>query len=436
MRDLLVTALVFGSIPLIFFRPWTGILVWSWLSYMNPHTLAWGFARTFPFAQLVAICLFVAVLFSKESKKIPINTTTVIWIIFLFWMTLTTILAIYPDRAFEYYMRVIKIQAVTFLTLMLITDKERVKALVWVIAMSIGFFSIKGGLFTIMTGGAYRVYGPGNSVIAENNALAVATLIIIPLMYYLSTITTNKWIRRFLILSIILSLISVLGSQSRGAFLAIAAVGGYFWWQSKTKLLSGLIILILAVLGFSFMPDSWHERMASIQNYEEDPSAMNRLNAWKFSVNLANDRFTGGGFNSWSQENYEKYSPGYLGVFVAHSIYFGVIADQGWIGFALFMLILGLSWRNLTVAQKQILQRPEHEDLLVLARMLKVSLVAFLSGGTFLSLAYFDLPWHILALGVIMRIITSKDDAPAAQEPRQTAHRDWSKDQHRTFRMR
>jgi hypothetical protein len=44
MRSLLVALLVFGSLPIIIVRPHVGVLVWSWIGYMNPHRLTWGFA--------------------------------------------------------------------------------------------------------------------------------------------------------------------------------------------------------------------------------------------------------------------------------------------------------------------------------------------------------------------------------------------------------
>ena len=42
LRDLLVFAIVFGSIPFILRRPWIGVLMWVWISVMNPHRLSWG----------------------------------------------------------------------------------------------------------------------------------------------------------------------------------------------------------------------------------------------------------------------------------------------------------------------------------------------------------------------------------------------------------
>ena len=39
----------------------------------------------------------------------------------------------------------------------------------------------------------------------------------------------------------------------------------------------------------------------------------------------------------------------------------------------------------------------------MLAKMLKLSMVAYMSGGAFLSLAYFDLPWHIIAMAYLLK---------------------------------
>ncbi|NIB43128.1 putative O-glycosylation ligase, exosortase A system-associated [Pseudomaricurvus alkylphenolicus] len=412
MRDILVTALVFGVLPFILKRPWIGILAWAWLSYMNPHRLTWGFAYTMPFAQIVALTLLVALLFSNEKKTLPMNKTVVIWVFFLFWMTLSTMFAINGDAAFDYYSRVVKIQLVTFLTVMLITSEYRLKWLIWVITLSIGFYSIKGGLFTITTGGGFRVYGPEGSFIRENNALGLATLMIIPLMYYLWWSEKKKWLRHLMLVATVLSLASAVGSQSRGALVALAAVAAYFWWQSNTKLISGIVLGFVLGIGAILMPQSWHDRMNSIADYENDPSAMSRIDAWEYSINVANDRFLGGGFNSWSKATYYIYNPDAIGVFVAHSIYFSVLADHGWIGFILFILILKLTWSSLTFvirrsAETQLDDRVKLE-LPMLARMIKVSLVAYFSGGAFLSLSYFDLPWHLVAIAVIMRVLIER----------------------------
>jgi hypothetical protein len=42
MRDILVTAIVVGLLPGALFNPFVGVSLWTWLSVMNPHRLAWG----------------------------------------------------------------------------------------------------------------------------------------------------------------------------------------------------------------------------------------------------------------------------------------------------------------------------------------------------------------------------------------------------------
>lgn len=409
MRDILVTLLVFGSLPFILRHAYIGVLVWSWLSYMNPHRLSWGFAYSMPFAQIVAVILFMSLLFSNEKQKPPINTTVIVWAIFIIWMAIATFNAQYPEAAMDMYLQILKVQVMTFLTLILITDEKKLDQLIWVIVASIGFFSVKGGIFTLLTGGAFRVYGPPSSNIAENNALAVAVLMIIPLMVYLYRISSNKWVRYGLIFSIIMSLVSVVGSQSRGAIVAVLGVGFFFWLKTKTKIASGLAIILLASLLFTFMPESWHERMESIYTYQEDESAMSRINSWQYSLNVASDRVTGGGLQSWTKEMFSLYAPNPDSVFVAHSIYFSVLADHGWPGLILFLSILGLTWKSLS----KVISRTkgnENSPSNLLARMLQVSLIAYMFGGMFLSLSYFDLPWHLITMAILLVRLFTKDE--------------------------
>jgi len=403
LRDIILTLMVFGSLPLIFWRPYIGILVWSWLSYMNPHRQTWGFAYEMPFAQIVALTLIAAMLLSKEKYRLQFNPTIVIWTIFLVWMLFTTAFALYPENAFIQLVKVYKIQLVTFLTLILITDKKKLDYLIWVIVVSIGFYSVKGGLFTLVTGGVSRVYGPPDSYIEENNALAVAGLMVIPLFFYLQHLHKDKLMLRLALLAgMAFAVVAIFGSQSRGALIAVAAVGGFFWLKSRLKIISGALILVLGLFAFNFMPESWHERMDSIRNYQEDSSAMGRLNAWEYSYNVANDRITGAGFQSWQKGSFQIWAPNPSMVHAAHSIYFSMLADHGWPGLFVFLLILFLTWRRLSRIIKQTRDNQLLESENILARMLQVSLIAYGSGGAFLSLAYFDLPWHIIAIAIIL----------------------------------
>ncbi len=408
MRDIVVTIIVLIGCIYTLKRPYIGILLWSWISYMNPHRLSYGFAYTMPFAYITALTLLGAMAFSKDSQKLPINGLTIIWIIFVLFMGITTLFAYFPEPAAIYYLRIIKIQLVIFLTMMLITDMEKLRRLIWVIVLSIGYFSVKGGIFTLMSGGSFKVWGPPESFIEENNSFAVAGLMTIPLMIYLAQTVQKKIIRNGLYLAVVLSLFTVLGSQSRGALIAIGAVGAFYWFKSDSKMASGVAITIIAVALLNFMPESWFHRMDTINTYEEDGSAMGRINAWEYAYNAANHNFLGMGLDSWTPETFMLYAPNPRDVHAAHSIYFSVLADHGWIGLLLFLLIFFLTWRNLEKIIKASHLDNNLKDSGILAKMIKVSLLAYFSGGAFLSLSYFDLPWHLVSIVVILNSIVAQ----------------------------
>lgn len=411
IRDLVLIIAVVAVIPMILWRPYVGILAWSWISYMNPHRLTYGVAYNMPFAQIVAITLFLSLLFNREKLRLQWSGLLLLWLLFIFWMVITSQMAIYPHLATGFLTNVLKIQLITWLTMVLITDRERLTQLLWVIVASIGFYSVKGGFFTLITGGAYRVYGPGGSNIAENNALALATLMIVPLMIYLrEAALTSVWAKRVMATAIFASIVSAVGSQSRGALIAIAAVGAIYWWRSKTKFASGFALVVIAGILLAVMPQSWEDRMSSISNFEQDKSAMGRIHAWQYAISIASDRFTGGGFNSWSDRTYDRYAPQSVERVVAHSIYFSVLADHGWPGLLLFAWILFLVWRRLSRIHAAGDPPDDGFRPATLARMLQISLVAYCSGGAFLSLSYFDLPWHIFAITVILDTLQNRPE--------------------------
>ena len=246
MRDVLLVCIVFGALPLCFLKPSFGILMFSWLSYMNPHRLSWGFAYDFPFAQATAAVVIIGLLFSNESKKFPWSATVVIWISLVIWMCITSFFALEPDAAEAATERMLKIQLMIFVGLWVMGTKDRIIPWVWVTVASLGFYGVKGGAFAVLTGGNYRVWGPEGSFIEGNNELGLALIMILPLFLFLQSQAKNKYARYGLLLAMGLTTVAILSTQSRGAFLGIIAMGAFLWLKSSHKIISGTAILILA----------------------------------------------------------------------------------------------------------------------------------------------------------------------------------------------
>ena len=141
--------------------------------------------------------------------------------------------------------------------------------------------------------------------------------------------------------------------------------------------------------------------MNTINNYEEDGSAMGRINAWWMAWNLARDHFFGGGFDATTVENFLRYAPVAHDLHAAHSIYFQILGEHGFVGLGLFLMLWLFTWVSAGRLHKLGTANPETGWLSDLGGMCQVSLVGYAVGGAFLSLAYFDLPYNIMVLVVL-----------------------------------
>lgn len=423
MRDILLTGIVAGLLVLTLRNPFYGLLTWVWLGIMNPHRLAYGFAYALPFAQVVAIVTLVsAVIHRDKLDRFPVNAVTVTLIIFVLWLGISPWFGFSPEYEMTSWSRAIKIQVMVLFALVAMGKREHLHLMVWILALSVGFYGVKGGVFTIASAGSYRVWGPEGSFIFDNNALALTIIMTIPLFRYLQLQAENVWVRRGCLLAMILCMASALGSQSRGAFLALLAMATFLWLKGRQKILLGVLFLIALPLLFAFMPDSWYQRMETIRTYDADASAMGRINAWWMAWNLAVDRFPiGGGFSVANPATFQLYAPDPTEVLTAHSIYFQILGEHGFVGLALFLAIFGGAWRYAGWTTRRAAGHPELTWARDLSSMCQVSLIGYAVGGAFLSLSYFDLPYYIVAIVVVLRRIVAAQTA-ATGHGAATAH--------------
>ena len=403
MRDLLLLGILVSALPFAVMYTWVGVLLWNWISLMNPHKLAFGFAFDAPFAAAAAGATLLSLFIGRDKLRMPTDPPVIALFLFVVWMCITTALAIDPAGSVDQLSKVLKIQLMTGVAFAAIQSRKHIELFIWVAVMSIGFYGTKGGVFTLLSGGSQRVWGPPGTFIEDNNELAVALVMTIPLIYYLRQVSSRAVVRHALLAMMLLCSISALGSQSRGALLAMSAMAAVLWLRTRRKLLAGITIAVLAASMVAFMPESWHERMSTIQTYEADSSASERLEAWKMAFNLANDRPIGGGFNIYTPQNYAKYNPNSRLPQAAHSIYFSVLGEHGWVGLFLYLLLGVLSWRVASRIRRETIGLAQAAWAHHLAGMCQVALIGFAVGGAFLSLAYFDFTYNLIVILVATR---------------------------------
>jgi putative inorganic carbon (hco3(-)) transporter len=392
MRDIVLVLAMATGLGLTLFHPFSGVLLWTWLTLQNPNQEVWGFSTSLPLNFFVAVVTIGAWLHSGERKLPPSRFLIWAMLLFLAWVTFNSFFAFSPEWSWPYWDRTWKIFALGFLVATLATNPVRITAIIWIAVVSLLYYGVKGGIFTLMTGGLFNVYGPDNTIISDNNQLALALLMSLPLANYLRTQTANRYISWGLFAGMALTLVSVIGSHSRGAIIALGALATFSWLRSRKKIRYLFLASAFLYGTLNFMPEAFWDRMKTIQSAEVDPSFHGRYVAWQVAYKYANDHFPfGAGF----------YGPQLAPIFnsyfpteethAAHSIYFQVLGEQGYVGLAIYLMIIaGALWSSARIMHAA-RGRGEFVWAGNLALMLQTSFIAFCVGGAALSMAYYDL---------------------------------------------
>jgi putative inorganic carbon (HCO3(-)) transporter len=392
MRDIFLVIAVVIGLGFTIKRPFVGLLLWEWFSIMSPHQEAFGFSRSLPLNLIIAVVTLLSWFFSNEPKRIAPHKVTVLLAIFLVWITFNSFFAFSPDYSWPFWDRTWRIFAFGFVVSGLATNRIRIEALLWCASISLMYYGVKGGIFTLATGGSYRVYGPENTIIADNNQLALALLMVLPLIEYLRSTVTSKWLSRLLLVCMGCMTISVLGSYSRGAYIALAMLAFIAVMQSKRKVVFLVVIGCFAFIALSLMPPEFFDRINTIKSADSDSSFLGRWMAWRVAAFYAVDHFPfGAGFYAPQLgEIFHHYFPGEF-LHAAHSIYFQVLGEHGFVGLILYVLVLVTAIRSFRKLSRLLLQNTEGEWIHRLAQNCGTSLLVFAVGGALLSMAYYDL---------------------------------------------
>lgn len=392
MRSYALLLAILAALGMTVRNPFVGVLLWTWLSLQSPHMDAWGIVNSVPTNLIVAVVTILSLAFSKENKLPPSGAITATLIAFMVWMTFNSFFAYDPSWSWPIWDRTWKIFLLGLLVAATAHNRTRMHAILWVAVISLFFYGVKGGVFTITTGGHNHVLGPGNTIIADNNQLAVALLMSLPLANYLRIHTLDKRIKAALLAGIILTVIAVLGTYSRGAVIGLGALGALFLLRTRNKIL--YLMLAAIVLGFAinFMPDQFFDRVNSMNDLQTDASFQGRLMAWQVSFHYAVDHFPfGAGFYGTQLPGvFHTYFPG-QDTHAAHSIYFQVLGEHGFPGLAIYLILIAsaflLCFRIIGKARK----KPETQWIADMAVALQASLFVFCVAGAGLSMAYYDL---------------------------------------------
>lgn len=411
MRDLMAIGAMLMIFSMAVTDTFIAYLLWGWSGLIGLDGYLYGFMARQPYVQIFAMMTLVMVGMRRDTQQIKfeLNRTSGLLIGFACHGLLVATFAFdgIPTN-WQIYTNICKTFLFCLIMPMLVTSRLRIHAIVISIILALSFHGLLDGLKFLSSGGSHNARGVR---FGDNNLFALVLCTVIPLLIYVYKYSNQKWLKPVFLGLTFLVVLAVVATKSRGGLITLLVIAAMMIWKSKRKVAGLMILTVFTALVMAMASDAWFERMNSVQDASGDNSFMTRVAVWKKSTAIALDHpLFGGGFNAVeSPPTFQKYrySQGLLGFidtpdpfgFVAHSIYFQVMGDTGFLGFFIYIALWASALRTATEINKIVSTQGEQSAWAAdLANALKISLIAFLTGGALLSAAYYDISFVFMML--------------------------------------
>jgi probable O-glycosylation ligase (exosortase A-associated) len=378
----------------------------------------WFMAKELSHSQVIGGFTFLGYVLSKEQKVLLKHRESVLICLLWVFFGLTTVFAIEQVTASEKFILLSKMFFMVLLSTSIVSNEKRIRLLVRVMAAAVGLFGLKGGLFFLSTGGQEMVSTPDGSFLSGNNAVGLALAMNLPVLLYLAKTDPQVWLRWLFRVMLIASYPAILGTFSRGAWAAAAIVTLLLFWNSgrKTTVLIAIGAFGVLTMWFpgilsSMLSERVIDRYETLENIDTDNTSQSRLWSWEFCKRVALDNpVIGAGFGYYSEDTYAKYYPEMLSrwpgkSWSCHNSWLQVLGEHGFIGFSLWCALLICTFSSLRDIRLYGRALPEMVWAVDIGRMLPISLVGFMVGGTFLDFAYFEGFYQLVAVVVVTKEI-------------------------------
>ena len=382
------------------------------LSLIKPVTLAGMLA--------IALCLLDRVP-ARRLKPLDVRATR--WMIALaIWMALSVPGALWPGGAFATaldFVKTVLISLVIITAVRSVQDVERLTLIYFVGAVIFAAVVLSRMQFQLAAEGRLeRLY------FYDSNDFATYTITAMPLGLYFASSERRLWVRWAAWGGIALLAAGFIWSGSRGGFLAFMAVIAYFLlrYTSVKRSWRWSAVAVIGILFIATAGDAYWTRINTVLHPTRDynlTSDQGRLQLWYRGVGYMLDHpVLGVGAGNFPRAEGTisplieltprgrsvKWGP-------PHNSYVQVGAELGIVGlliFAAFLISVFRALRRLPTGTGPPVR---------LAQSLTASLIGFVVGALFLTLAYHDMLYMLTALALGLRQVTVNAAAIRPVEP-------------------
>jgi putative inorganic carbon (HCO3(-)) transporter len=435
-----MTAIIIYAIcVIVFFAGLRRTFVWTlgyiWLDVFRPQLVdPSAFEETSLLMVFGILSIIDIAIHSRKSLRAGWRGLGAVGALLLFaaYVTYTTSTAIVSESAeFKWRTTVVTIIYTAFLVTRL-ADFRRVALVILAVVSAASVNTVSAGLKT-MSGGAGYMHSMGisskNEFLSESSTLAVFAVSLLPMMWAVlrSSVlfrSDTKWNAIGVVFTAVF-LAGSIGTFARSGLVALIAISLLFVFTAKHKLKAGVALVAISLATASLLfTNTWYERMGTISNFSEDQSAGNRIKVWTWIIEYANQNPMGGGFRvtersviTLNENPLTGESETRVGV-SAHSMYMEVLAEQGYVGLALYLIVLLPAVFGLLRAAQGRYRYCLSSSHASLCKGMFLGWVGVLSGGAFIGIAYFSVLYYMLAISIALLLINDSKRFEAAREGR------------------
>jgi probable O-glycosylation ligase (exosortase A-associated) len=412
-----------GVVGALCYDPFWGIAIYYLYAVMRPQFLwrwalddyvPYGFGNWSWYVALATIAAAIGVKFrmvqyprlaETDPRQPTLARPHYWWIVFGCWIGVSFLAAQDYDLALPATIEFAKIWVMVLASAFLIRRQHDLWRLLLVAAFAVCYVAYDVNFLYLQTRYISILHNGHGGL--DNNGAGLMLAMAVPLCLYIWESSTRWW--RWLFAAFIpVVLHAVLMTFSRGAMVALAVACPLFWLRSRQKVLLGAAYLGVALMLPLMAGKEIRERFFTLERYRDDASAQSRFQSWKAGWLIACDYPVFGIGPRNSNAVTREYGADMTGRTI-HSQYIQLLADNGFLGLALYLVFLASVWLTLRRTRKLLRGRqdPEAVQALCIANSVEGGMAVFCIGAIFLSLETFELPYLLLFLGAHLDVTTN-----------------------------
>jgi len=399
LRTLFVLLLISAGIKYSFQGAFYVLTFYLWNAYFRPEQWVWSsLIEQLRLSMTIGVALLAVTFFS--TNRFRGGTGPLLLAAFLSQTLIATAFSPVSAVLWPQWIEFAKVVIVCYLIVTLVDTEDRLRLVLIVIGLSLGFEGARQGWSQLLVNPGRRNLNEW-PMLGDNNGVAIGMLMLFPLLVALAQTTRDRsrWVAWFLACGV---LYRGLSTYSRGGFLAASGMAMHYAFRAKHRLAAMAAVIVFATAVSYVMPDAYWERISSVGNAAETTEA-NRIGFWMIGRDMANDYpFTGVGLDGY-RHMYDSYDPtvGEHGQMRnIHSSWFGLLSEVGYPGLCLFLMLIATTVFTARRARRMAKLRPDVGNLAIYATLFEAQILTFAIGGTFITLQYKEFIWHVFALSM------------------------------------